>query len=412
MRPSKITTEKITILYATMARIPGERAHSIQIARMCSALQEMGSDVILISPKRGDKLTRKAKMKDVMEYYGLKIPFMHFKVPVLAIFNEYVKVENLSWFIMAWTLASFTLALNMTLKFFLRKNVYIYVREPLLFITLTVGGWLMKPKIIYEIHELPPPQKDSPRFFWSLMKRSPLIICIAQALSDLVRSRLDNGKERVFTLHDAVDDEIFKIEYSCPEDLASIKKKYRIIMYTGHLDKWKRPEFLIDMMKYVVESDVALVFIGGKEEDISRLRQYVAVNGLNGKVFFLGWRAPAQVPRYLAFADVLVHYSPPGKALSPLKIFEYMLSGRPIAAPRAPGVEEVLKDGINALLFDPLDPADAARKVMLLLRDKELSEMLASNAKNAVLSKYTYRARARTLLDLLKTLAVENNKKQ
>jgi glycosyltransferase involved in cell wall biosynthesis len=412
MRLRRITTEKITILYVTMARIPGERAHSIQIARMCSALQEMGSDVILISPKRGDKLTRKAKMKDVMEYYGLKIPFMHFKVPVLAIFNEYVKVENLSWFIMAWTLASFTLALNMTLKFFLRKNVYIYVREPLLFITLTVGGWLMKPKIIYEIHELPPPQKDSPRFFWSLMKRSPLIICIAQALSDLVRSRLDNGKERVFTLHDAVDDEIFKIEYSCPEDLASIKKKYRIIMYTGHLDKWKRPEFLIDMMKYVVERDVALVFVGGKEEDISRLRQYVAVNGLNGKVFFLGWRAPAQVPRYLAFADVLVHYSPPGKALSPLKIFEYMLSGRPIAAPRAPGVEEVLKDGINALLFDPLDPADAARKVMLLLRDKELSEMLASNAKNAVLSKYTYRARARTLLDLLKTLAVENNKKQ
>jgi glycosyltransferase involved in cell wall biosynthesis len=405
MRPSKITTEKITILYATMARIPGERAHSIQIARMCSALQEMGSDVILISPKRGDKLTRKAKMKDVMEYYGLKIPFMHFKVPVLAIFNEYVKVENLSWFIMAWTLASFTLALNMTLKFFLRKNVYIYVREPLLFITLTVGGWLMKPKIIYEIHELPPPQKDSPRFFWSLMKRSPLIICIAQALSDLVRSRLDNGKERVFTLHDAVDDEIFKIEYSCPEDLASIKKKYRIIMYTGHLDKWKRPEFLIDMMKYVVENDIALVFVGGKEEDISRLKQYVAVNGLNGKVFFLGWRAPAQVPRYLAFADVLVHYSPPGKALSPLKIFEYMLSGRPIAAPRAPGVEEVLKDGMNALLFDPLDPADAARKVMLLLRDKELGEKLASNARNTALSKYTYKVRARTLLELLNNIS-------
>jgi spore maturation protein CgeB len=47
---------------------------------------------------------------------------------------------------------------------------------------------------------------------------------------------------------------------------------------------------------------------------------------------------------------------------------------------------------------------------MLLLRDKELSEKLASNAKNTALSKYTYRARARTLLDLLKTLADENNK--
>jgi glycosyltransferase involved in cell wall biosynthesis len=272
---------------------------------------------------------------------------------------------------------------------------------------LTLSGWLVKPKIIYEIHELPPFLKDGPRFFWSLMEQSHLIICIAQALSDLVRSHLNKGKERVFTLHDAVDDEIFNMEYTCPDDLASIKKKYRIIMYAGHLDRWKRPEFLIDMMKYVVESDVALVFVGGKEEDISRLRQYVAVNGLNEKVFFLGWRAPAQVPRYLAFADVLVHYSPPGKALSPLKIFEYMLSGSPIVAPNAPGVEEVLKDGVNALLFDPHDPADAAEKVTLLLKDKELGRILATNARNAALSKYTYKVRARTLLELLNNISIQ-----
>jgi glycosyltransferase involved in cell wall biosynthesis len=386
-----------------MARIPGERAHSIQIARMCSALQEMGSNVILISPKRGDEFTRKAKMKDIIKYYGLKTPLRHFRVPVLGIFNEDVRVENLSWFIMTWTLASFSLTLYMTLKFFLRKNVYIYVREPLLYIMLRVSGWLVKPKIIYEIHELPPYLKDGPRFFWPLMERSHLIICLTQALSDLVRSRLNKGKERVFTIHHGVDDEIFKIEYACPDDLASIKKKYRIIMYTGHLYSWKRPEFLIDMMKHVAEDDVALVFVGGRDEDIFRLKQYAESNGLCKKVFFLGWRQPSQVPRYLAFADVLVHYSPPEKA-SPLKIFEYMLSGRPVAAPRAPGVEEVLNDGVDSLLFDPFDPADAARKVVLLLKDKELGKRLASNARNTALSKYTYRARARTLLELLNNI--------
>jgi glycosyltransferase involved in cell wall biosynthesis len=387
-----------------MARIPGERAHSIQIARMCSALQEMGSNVILISPKRGDEFTRKAKMKDIIKYYGLKTPFMHFKVPVQGIFSGNVRVENISWYLLAWTLSSFTLTLYMVLKFFLRKKVYIYVREPLLFIFLVVNGRLVKLKIIYELHELPTFLRRSSGFFLSLMERSYLIICIAGSLSNVVKSHLNKGKELVFTLHDAVDDRIFKMEYACPEDLASIRKKYRVVMYAGHLDRWKKPEFLIDMMKHVVENDVALVFVGGRGEDISRLKQYVAVNGCNGKVFFLGWRTPAQVPRYLAFADVLVHYSPPGKALSPLKIFEYMLSGRPVAAPRAPGVEEVLNDGINALLFAPFDPADAARKVVLLLKDKELGERLASNARNTALSKYTYRARARTLLELLNNI--------
>jgi glycosyltransferase involved in cell wall biosynthesis len=146
-----------------------------------------------------------------------------------------------------------------------------------------------------------------------------------------------------------------------------------------------------------------LVFVGGRDEDIFRLKQYAESNGLCKKVFFLGWRQPSQVPRYLAFADVLVHYSSPEKA-SPLKIFEYMLSGRPVAAPRAPGVEEVLNDGVDSLLFDPFDPADAARKVVLLLKDKELGKRLASNARNTALSKYTYRARARTLLELLNNI--------
>jgi glycosyltransferase involved in cell wall biosynthesis len=409
MRRKKITPEKITILYVTMARIPGERAHSIQIARMCSALQESGSNVILISPNRGDEFTRKATMKDIKKYYGLKTPFRHFKVPILGIFNENVRVENLSWLIMVWILAPFTLTLYMALKFFLRRNIYIYVREPLLYIMLTLSGWLVKPKIIYEIHELPPFLKDGPRFFWSLMERSHLIICIAQALSDLVRSHLNKGKERVFTLHDAVDDEIFKMEYTCPDDLASIKKKYRIIMYAGHLDRWKRPEFLIDMMKYIAENDVALVFVGGSKEDILRLKQYAEFNGLGEKVLFLGWRQPSQVPRYIAFADVLVHYSPAprGRSQSPLKIFEYMLSGKPIAAPKAPGIDEVLHDGVNALLFDLSDPADAAEKVTLLLKDKELGKILATNARNAALSKYTYKVRARTLLELLNNISIQ-----
>jgi glycosyltransferase involved in cell wall biosynthesis len=395
---------EITILYVTMARIPGERAHSIQIARMCSALQELGSNVFLVSPKRGDEFSKKATMRDIAKYYGLKTPFTHFKLPVLGVFSGNVKVESLLWYIMAWTLTFFTLTLYMVMKFFLRKNVYIYVREPLLFIIFVINGWLWKPKIIYEIHELPMFLKSGPRLFLSWIERCYLIVCVASSLSNMVKSHLNKGKELVFTLHDAVDDRIFKMEYACPEDLASIRKKYRVVMYAGHLDRWKKPEFLIDMMKHVVENDVALVFVGGRGEDISRLKQYVAVKGCNGRVFFLGWRTPAQVPRYLAFADVLVHYSPPGKALSPLKIFEYMLSGRPVAAPRAPGVEEVLNDGINALLFDPFDPADAARKVVLLLKDKELGKRLASNARNTALSKYTYRARARTLLELLNNI--------
>jgi glycosyltransferase involved in cell wall biosynthesis len=58
-------------------------------------------------------------------------------------------------------------------------------------------------------------------------------------------------------------------------------------------------------------------------------------------------------------------------------------------------------------LFDPHDPADAAEKVTLLLKDKELGRILATNARNAALSKYTYKVRARTLLELLNNISIQ-----
>ncbi len=60
--------------------------------------------------------------------------------------------------------------------------------------------------------------------------------------------------------------------------------------------------------------------------------------------------------------------------------------------------------GLMLFCLTPFDPADAARKVVLLLKDKELGKRLASNARNTALSKYSYRARARTLLELLNNI--------
>ena len=59
-------------------------------------------------------------------------------------------------------------------------------------------------------------------------------------------------------------------------------------------------------------------------------------------------------------ADVLALPNPSSaisrEFTSPLKLFEYMASGRPIVASDLPSLREVLADGRNALLVEPATP--------------------------------------------------------
>jgi glycosyltransferase involved in cell wall biosynthesis len=80
-----------------------------------------------------------------------------------------------------------------------------------------------------------------------------------------------------------------------------------------------------------------------------------------------------------------------------------MAAGKPILAPRQPRIEEVLKDGENALLFDEDSPKDLAEKIELIKNNPELADRIAKNAKQQS-AKYTYQERAKRLLEYLNQL--------
>ncbi|MCR8471296.1 MAG: glycosyltransferase, partial [Crenarchaeota archaeon] len=99
----------------------------------------------------------------------------------------------------------------------------------------------------------------------------------------------------------------------------------------------------------------------------------------------------------------------PKKWASPLKIFEYMLSQKPIVAPKVPGVSEVLVHGKNALLFAPSDPADAAQQISKLLDDPQTCRNLATEAYVTVKNNFTYKIRAKKIVQLLLSMSTGLN---
>ena len=64
------------------------------------------------------------------------------------------------------------------------------------------------------------------------------------------------------------------------------------------------------------------------------------------------------------------------KHVSPLKMFEYMTSGRPIIASKLNAIEEILEDGRSAYLSKAGDAVDIARAIHEALLDSKNQKKL------------------------------------
>jgi glycosyltransferase involved in cell wall biosynthesis len=124
-------------------------------------------------------------------------------------------------------------------------------------------------------------------------------------------------------------------------------------------------------------------------------------------VRFVGFVPVNIVPKYLAASDVLlIPYTNRVEDntgciitdfMSPLKMFEYMASGRPIVASKLSVITEVLKDKENALLFEPEDEQDFINAINVTLEDTELAQRIARNAGDEV-KKYKWSERTKAIL--------------
>ncbi len=90
-----------------------------------------------------------------------------------------------------------------------------------------------------------------------------------------------------------------------------------------------------------------------------------------------------------------------GQHTSPLKLFEYMATERPIVASDLPIFNGILKDGKTALLAKADSPDDFCEKINMLLESDDLSAKIAQTAKTNFLSKYTWDHRAKKIKQFL-----------
>jgi Glycosyltransferase len=161
-----------------------------------------------------------------------------------------------------------------------------------------------------------------------------------------------------------------------------------MLMYVGNLKSYQGIDLLIDAFRLVCErSETAhLMIIGGSDAHIEQYRARAAEEGISSRVHFAGPRPLEDLGGYLRQADILV--SPRIRGTNtPMKIYSYLDSGRPVVATRKRTHTQVLDEEI-AMLAEPT-PEGVADAIGRLLRDEALQDRLAANARQRVAEEYS-----------------------
>jgi glycosyltransferase involved in cell wall biosynthesis len=176
-----------------------------------------------------------------------------------------------------------------------------------------------------------------------------------------------------------------------------------IVLYTGTFEAYQGLDLLFGAAVYVAQRrpEVRVVLAGGRPDQIEAARAAARAAGLADAVIFAGQRPAAEIPAFLDAADVLVSPRSTGTN-TPLKIYQYLRSGRPIVATRLLTHTQVLDDAV-AFLSDAT-PEGFGAAILDALSDPARARTVGARARHLAETKYSYDAyltRTRQALALL-----------
>jgi glycosyltransferase involved in cell wall biosynthesis len=391
----------VRILYLADIRFPLERANGIQSMETCHALAARGHEVtLLVRPDTHEP------PRDPYQFYGL---------PRL----ETLRIERAPVSGPASSRRAAYLAIATGRSAGPSRQDIIFTRDLGLASVLVRLPRHLRARLVYEAHGI---AADTAAAL-------PELLTAAATASALKLRRLARREERVWrgadayvTITDGLAQELTRRfgprahvatiadgTHPLSEDaIPPLPSGPFTIGYAGHLYPWKGADLVVETIAAL--SDTRGLIIGGHpaEPDLACLKNMAARLGCSVRVTFTGLLPPDEARRRLREAHVLVLPNPASAIssafTSPLKLFEYMMAGRPIVASDLPSIREVLTSDQNAVLVAPGDPRAVTAGVRRVKDDPALAERLARRAFEDARN-YTWDRRAVRLETLFQQVA-------
>jgi glycosyltransferase involved in cell wall biosynthesis len=225
-----------------------------------------------------------------------------------------------------------------------------------------------------------------------MIRRSRVVIVICPSLEETVKA-IEPAAHVVLIENAPGSGE----EQASETDAAAVRAQWGLapntplVLYTGTFEAYQGLDLLFAAMVIVKQSrpDARLLLAGGKPDQVARAVADARAAGIGDVTIFAGERPAAEIPAYLLAADVLT--SPRSKGTNtPLKIYQYLRSGKPIVATRLLTHTQVLDDE-TAMLTAP-DANAFGAGILAMIDDPAAGGRLGRNARVLAETKYSYEA--------------------
>ena len=268
-----------------------------------------------------------------------------------------------------------------------------------------VGVWLARllgiPHL-YDMHSSLPQQLSnfkysrsallSRAFHWAegqMVRQSDIVVTICQELQDTVESM--GAGDRALLIENVMGGDVEDAPSLTP---ATVRKQWGIadaapvVLYTGTFEAYQGVDLLIESSARLARSHPAarVLVVGGEAAQVEAARARAESLGAAAVMIFTGQQPAREIPAFVQACDILV--SPRIRGTNtPLKIYSYLRSGKPIVATDLRTHTQVLSRDVARLV--PPDAEALAAALVELLDHPEARTRLASAAAALAASKYS-----------------------
>jgi glycosyltransferase involved in cell wall biosynthesis len=352
------------------------RGTPIAVRLMAETLGKMGHDVHLLVFCEGEDL--------VMEHVTIhRIPALPGLCPVppgfslKKLFSDFLMTAESFWLRRK---DRFDLVHAVEESVFIAMLLWMFFGIPYIY---DLDSW-MSDQLLAKLTFLGSFRKIFEFFEKTAVRHSSGVIPVCKAIEKKIRTFAPDKPllrlEDISLLQDdaAVPPELLREQFGCHG---------KMVMYVGNLERYQGIALLLEAFALLDPAAFpsSLVIIGGTAKDIQHYTGMAGRLGIGSRTFFIGPRPAAHLAMYLRQADLLVSPRTEGEN-TPMKIYSYMDSGKPVLATRIVSHTQVLDESI-AFLAAP-QAADMAAALRQIFSDSVEAGRRAARAKEKATAEY------------------------